>query len=65
MPTVGSSLHHKQLITLNGEAGATEVQAALEALPGIKPRVVHDDGGESVNTNVVAMIMARFAVSLR
>lgn len=37
-------VHHKLLISLDGKAVATELQAALETAEGAKPRVVHDHG---------------------
>jgi hypothetical protein len=51
-------VHQKLLISLNGKAVAAELQAAREALPGIKPRVGHDQGGEFVNRDVAAVIKA-------
>jgi transposase InsO family protein len=45
-------VHHKLLISLNGEAVSTELQAALEAAGGNKPRIVHDHGSEFVNRDV-------------
>ena len=39
-------VHHKLLISLDGQSVAIELQAALEAVSGAKPRVVHDHGSE-------------------
>jgi len=35
-------VHHKLLISLDGESVAIELQAALEAVQGARPRIVHD-----------------------
>lgn len=58
-------VHHKLLIALNGESVATELQAALEANPGHKPRVVHDHGGEFVNRDVAAVIKAHNLIDIK
>src|SRR5450755_70665 len=58
-------VHHKLLISLNGEAVATDLQAALEALPSIKPRVVHDHGSEFVNRDVAAVIKAHNLIDIK
>jgi putative transposase len=58
-------VHHKLLISLNGEEVATELQAALEALPSIKPRVVHDHGSEFVNRDVAAVIKAHNLIDIK
>lgn len=58
-------VHHKLLITLNGESVATELQAALEADPHSKPRVVHDHGSEFVNRDVAAVIKAHNLIDIK
>jgi putative transposase len=57
-------VHHKLLIELNGEAVATELQAALET-SGAKPRVVHDHGSEFVNRDVAAVIKAHNLIDIK
>jgi transposase InsO family protein len=57
-------VHHKLLIELNGEAVATELQAALETT-GAKPRVVHDHGSEFVNRDVAAVIKAHNLIDIK
>lgn len=49
-------VHHKLLLELNGRAMASELQAALDANPGAKPRLVHDHGSEYVNRDLAAVI---------
>ena len=58
-------VHHKLLMTLDGKSVATELQAALEALPGSTPRVVHDHGSEFVNRDVAAVIKAHNLIDIR
>jgi len=58
-------LHHKLLIDLNGSSVATELQAALEAIPDQRPRVVHDHGSEFVNRDVAAVIKAHNLVEIK
>jgi putative transposase len=58
-------VHHKLLISLNGGAVATELQAALEGAPSIKPRVVHDHGSEFVNRDVAAVIKAHNLIDIK
>ncbi|MGH8525256.1 MAG: IS3 family transposase [Gammaproteobacteria bacterium] len=58
-------VHHKLLISLNGEAVATELQAALEAAQDAKPRVVHDHGSEFVNRDVAAVIKVHNLIDIK
>jgi putative transposase len=58
-------VHHKLLMTLNGASVATELQAALEAHPDAKPRVVHDHGSEFVNRDVAAVIKAHNLIDIK
>jgi transposase InsO family protein len=58
-------VHHKLLIELNGESVATELQAALEAHPDAKPRVVHDHGSEFVNRDVAAVVKAHNLIDIK
>ncbi len=58
-------VHHKLLMTLNGKSVSIELQAALEAAPGLKPRVVHDHGGEFVNRDVAAVIKAHNLIDIK
>jgi putative transposase len=58
-------VHHKLLIALDGKSVATELQAALEANPGLKPRVVHDHGGEFVNRDVAAVVKAHNLIDIK
>jgi transposase InsO family protein len=58
-------VHHKLLIALDGESVATELQAALEANPGLKPRIVHDHGGEFVNRDVAAVVKAHNLIDIK
>jgi len=58
-------VHHKLLINLDGKSVATELQAALEALPGVTPRVVHDHGSEFVNRDVAAVIKAHNLIDIK
>ena len=58
-------VHHKLLIRLDGKAVASELQAALETVPGVKPRVVHDHGGEFVNRDVAAVVKAHNLIDIK
>jgi transposase InsO family protein len=58
-------VHHKLLLALDGKSVATELQAALEANPDAKPRVVHDHGGEFVNRDVAAVIKAHSLIDIK
>jgi putative transposase len=58
-------VHHKLLISLDGKSVATELQAALEAAPEQRPRVVHDHGSEFVNRDVAAVIKAHNLVDIK
>ena len=58
-------VHHKLLLALDGKSVATELQAALEANPEAKPRVVHDHGGEFVNRDVAAVIKAHNLIDIK
>jgi transposase InsO family protein len=58
-------VHHKLLLTLTGQAVATELQAALESLPEAQPRVVHDHGSEFVNRDVAAVIKAHNLIDIK
>ena len=59
------SVHHKLLITLNGESVSTELQAALEKAGNVKPRMVHDHGSEFVNRDVAAVIKAHNLIDIK
>jgi transposase InsO family protein len=59
------SVHHKLLLTLDGQSVATELQAALEAHPQAQPRIVHDHGGEFVNRDVAAVIKAHNLIDIK
>lgn len=58
-------VHHKLLMSLNGESVAIELEAALEANPGAEPRVVHDHGSEFVNRDVAAVIKAHNLIDIK
>jgi transposase InsO family protein len=58
-------VHHKLLISLDGQSVAIELQAALEAVPGARPRIVHDHGSEFVNRDVAAVIKAHNLIDIR
>jgi transposase InsO family protein len=58
-------VHHKLLISLNGEAVSTELQAALEADAGSRPRIVHDHGSEFVNRDVAAVMKAHNLIDIK
>ncbi|MEZ4265358.1 MAG: IS3 family transposase [Myxococcota bacterium] len=58
-------VHHKLLIDLNGKAVATELLAALEALPaGQRPRIVHDHGSEFCNKELQAVVKAHDLIDI-
>jgi putative transposase len=59
------SVHHKLLLTLDGQSVATELQAALEAAQDVRPRVVHDHGSEFVNRDVAAVIKAHNLIDIK
>jgi transposase InsO family protein len=52
-------------ITTSGKAVAIELQAALEAASGAKPRVVHDHGSEFVNRDVAAVIKTHNLIGIK
>jgi len=58
-------VHHKLLLSLDGQSVSTELQAALESNPEAKPRVVHDHGGEFVNRDVAAVIKAHSLIDIK
>ncbi len=58
-------VHHKLLLSLDGKSVATELQAALEAAQGAKPRVVHDHGSEFVNRDVAAVIKVHNLIDIK
>jgi len=58
-------VHHRLLMTLDGQSVATELQAALEANEGMQPRIVHDHGSEFVNRDVAAVIKAHNLIDIR
>ena len=59
------AVHHKLLISLNGQSVAVELQAALESVQGAKPRIVHDHGSEFVNRDVAAVIKAHNLIDIK
>jgi transposase InsO family protein len=58
-------VHHKLLMSLDGQSVAIELQAALEANPAARPRVVHDHGSEFVNRDVAAVIKAHNLIDIK
>ena len=58
-------VHHKLLISLDGKSVAIELQAALEAVGGAKPRIVHDHGSEFVNRDVAAVIKTHNLIDIK
>jgi putative transposase len=58
-------VHHRLLMTLDGQSVATELQAAQEANEGMQPRIVHDHGSEFVSRNVAAVIKAHSLIDIR
>jgi putative transposase len=58
-------VHHRLLISLDGQSVATELQAALEKLEGARPRIVHDHGSEFVNRDVAAVIKAHNLIDIK
>ena len=58
-------VHHKLLMSLDGRSVAVELQAALEAVSGAKPRVVHDHGSEFVNRDVAAVIKTHNLIDIK
>lgn len=58
-------VHHRLMIELNGKSVATELEAALEANPGAKPRLVHDHGSEFVNRDLAGVIKAHNLLDIK
>lgn len=58
-------VHHKLLMSLDGESVAIELKAALEVNPTARPRVVHDHGSEFVNRDVAAVIKAHNLIDIK
>lgn len=58
-------VHHKLLMSLDGKSVAIELQAALDAAQGARPRVVHDHGSEFVNRDVAAVIKAHNLIEIK
>ena len=58
-------VHHKLLMSLDGQSVAIELEAALEAVQGVQPRVVHDHGSEFVNRDVAAVIKAHNLIDIK
>lgn len=59
------NVYHKLLMSLDSKSMAIEFQAALELADGVKPRVVHDHGGEFVNRDVAAVIKAHNLIDIK
>jgi transposase InsO family protein len=51
--------------SLDGQSVAIELQAALEANEGTKPRIVHDHGSEFGNRDVAAVIKAHTLIDIK
>jgi transposase InsO family protein len=58
-------VHHKLLISLDGQSVAIELQAALESVEGAKPRIVHDHGSEFVNRDVAAVVKTHNLIDIK
>ena len=58
-------VHHKLLVSLDGQSVAIELEAPLEAVQGVQPRVVHDHGSEFVNRDVAAVIKAHNLIDIK
>ena len=58
-------VHHKLLISHNGQSVAIELQQVLESMQGAKPRIVHDHGSEFVNRDVAAVIKTHNLIDIR
>lgn len=58
-------VHHKLLMSLDGQSVAIELEVALEAVEGVKPRVVHDHGSEFVNRDVAAVIKTHNLIDIK
>jgi transposase InsO family protein len=58
-------VHHKLLMSLDGQSVAIELQAALESVEGAKPRIVHDHGSEFVNRDVAAVIKTHNLIDIK
>lgn len=58
-------VHHKLLISLDGQSVAIELQAALESVEGARPRIVHDHGSEFVNRDVAAVIKTHNLIDIK
>jgi len=58
-------VHHKLLMSLDGQSVAIELETALEAVQGVQPRVVHDHGSEFVNRDVAAVIKAHNLINIK
>jgi putative transposase len=58
-------VHHKLLLSLAGRSVALELQPALEAVKGAKPRVVHDHGSEFVNRDVAAVVKTHNLIDIK
>ena len=52
-------------LLLDGRSVSTELQAALETIEGVKPRVVHDHGSEFVNRDVAAVIKTHNLIEIK
>jgi transposase InsO family protein len=58
-------VHHKLLISLDGQSVAIELQAALESVQGARPRIVHDHGSEFVNRDVAAVVKTHNLIDIK
>jgi hypothetical protein len=58
-------VHHKLLISLDGQSVAVELQALLETAKDAKPRVVHDHCSEFVNRDVAAVIKTHNLIDIK
>jgi Integrase core domain len=58
-------VHQKPLISLDGKSVAIELQAALEAVQGARPRIVHDHGSEFVNRDVAAVVKTHNLIDIK
>ena len=58
-------VHHKLLLSLDGQSVATELAAALVETGDVKPRIVHDHGSEFVNRDIAAVIKAHNLIDIK
>ncbi len=58
-------VHHRLLLEPTGRAVAVELEATLSKCKGVRPRIVHDHGGEFCNGELRTVVKAHDLLDIR